>query len=373
MPLNAERSFILRALAAFAGPQGILDDAFCSSSLSGLDWNSVVNTAQKHRVLPFLAILLQRIGCLQRIPPKARIPMETSLREAALENFSRMTAFRKISGAFQREGIPLAPLKGIALTLSVYEETPARPMGDMDLLVRENDLGRIRKLLEKMDFRFAEGPNRWQAKLSASLIGRWSYVKGDVDIDLQWRPKFFVGPSVAEWDGLQALERALSFRDHGTEVRVLRPQDHMEYLLFQILNDFEMGYLFFLQLLDLGCLAKRHEEIWKQLVSQMLQSWAPPSHPVVGIFTGLIQEVFLERKAWKDLSLKSREILENLFEHPPTKPLAFGGSAFWRLRPSASQKIAFLAGYLFPSKGRSYREHLKRLRGRAKELTDRRT
>jgi len=66
----------------------------------------------------------------------------------ALRNIRMMHFLERIAIRFNDAGIPLMVLKGAALNLTLYANPGDRPMSDLDLMVRPEDLDRVLQLME---------------------------------------------------------------------------------------------------------------------------------------------------------------------------------------------------------------------------------
>lgn len=108
---------------------------------------------------------------------------------AGLRNRRMMAVLERIAERFNRAGIPLMALKGAALNLVLYERADARPMVDLDLLIRPEHVERACLLLEEM------GCLRGEPLVREDFFPRFyyetDYVYGSVypvRIDLHVRP-----------------------------------------------------------------------------------------------------------------------------------------------------------------------------------------
>ncbi len=338
-------------------PKNFLNHAF----LSGLDWNFVLRTAEVHRILPFLALAFRRAGELSELPPDIRARMEVALQQASLENLIKLSEFQKFNSLFEAHNIPVIPLKGIALTQLIYQESSVRRMGDIDILIKETDLKKIKKLITEMGFKLKEGSSRWQTALSRPLFGRADYIKEGEVIDVQWRPRFFFGGKLIEWNTDRAWQNAFHFSFFEKNVFQLSSLDNIQYLLFQICGDFEEGHLLWIQLLDTALMIKKSGVRWDGVLSYCAFNLPAASKKQIEIFVTLIREIYFEEKKEDEFSPETREITERLLNGAPSASSLFGGRTFLKLATSPRDKIIFVAGYLFPNKGHNYLEHWRRL------------
>lgn len=109
------------------------------------DWDRVIADAEQHRVLPILYRLMitwPESRC--RIPHdrlKARLVHHTARAMFLCEELSELLRL------FQRHAVACMPLRGPALGEWLYGDGTARPIEDLDLLVRRQDLDRITGIL----------------------------------------------------------------------------------------------------------------------------------------------------------------------------------------------------------------------------------
>ena len=110
--------------------------------LSNSDWDDIIQQSVRHGVAP---LLYQRLKTLN---PSANITASIvqRLREiylrSAWENTRLYHELSKVLSLLQNDGIPVIVLKGAALAETAYQNIALRPMGDVDLLVKKEDLYR---------------------------------------------------------------------------------------------------------------------------------------------------------------------------------------------------------------------------------------
>jgi hypothetical protein len=114
---------------------------------------------------------------------------------AALARVQRLTAeFARIRAALTQAGIPVVPIKGLAVLEPYYTHLPVRPTTDIDLLVKPADLPAAGEVLKQLGYAEAEdGANRayWlekQCHLQFSLRRSerdWVYLDLHFGLDFQ--------------------------------------------------------------------------------------------------------------------------------------------------------------------------------------------
>ncbi len=71
----------------------------------------------------------------------------------AAHNLNQMHELERLLAAFERAGVPVLPLKGAALHLTVYDRPDLRPMSDLDLLIKPESTERTFRLLRECGYR----------------------------------------------------------------------------------------------------------------------------------------------------------------------------------------------------------------------------
>ena len=64
------------------------------------------------------------------------------------DNMLKQKEFIDISNAFETAGIPMVPIKGMALLFDVFHNDISRPMADIDIFIKKNDLKKAELLLQ---------------------------------------------------------------------------------------------------------------------------------------------------------------------------------------------------------------------------------
>src|SRR5262245_17110144 len=111
-----------------------------------LDWDIVIQLARRHRVTPLLYWNLQTI-CSEDVPPAAMQLFRETYRSSAQKNLLLAAELLKIHNLLDSNAIPVLPLKGPTLAVLAYDNLSLRPFEDLDILVREQDILRVKQLL----------------------------------------------------------------------------------------------------------------------------------------------------------------------------------------------------------------------------------
>ena len=136
-----------------------------------LDWDNLVARASDEGLAPFLYRRCRDLGLLTCIPARAREFLRSSYRQTVLHNLYLLRFMEELDWVAGGRGLSVVVLKGAALLNSIYEDVGLRPMEDIDLMVRIEDLGLLKLLLEQMGF----APDRFYPD---------TYKRGIIHVDL---------------------------------------------------------------------------------------------------------------------------------------------------------------------------------------------
>jgi len=183
-PLSPEFELLLRC-----GRPGLpADEAEHIEALvrNGVDWGRLLRLGEWHRMLPLLFWNLNAL-------PSDALPdgMMTVLRRFFVENAATMLRLsgdlRGILSLFESHGIAAMAYKGPALAAQLYGNVALRHAGDLDLVVRPDDVLRARELLTGLGYRSRHSPS--PARLAFMLRNRYSEVfdrEATQTVELHW-------------------------------------------------------------------------------------------------------------------------------------------------------------------------------------------
>lgn len=117
-----------------------------------LDWQLILGYAETYTIAPLLYSNLKKLSLDQEIEPEVREKLRSLYRQSHAAGINQFMKMKEILAAFSQEKIAVVLLKGAALGLTVYRSFGLRPMLDLDLLVRTNDLERAEKVLSRLGY-----------------------------------------------------------------------------------------------------------------------------------------------------------------------------------------------------------------------------
>lgn len=108
----------------------------------GLDWDSLLDKAAWHRLLPLVSYHLGSPDLSVFVSRPMLEKLQRLKYQSLARNMLLQNGLSQILSAFNEVGIPVIVLKGAALLGSIYRDIGLRPMSDLDILVRPEHLDR---------------------------------------------------------------------------------------------------------------------------------------------------------------------------------------------------------------------------------------
>lgn len=213
------------------------------------DWAELLPALRRHRLLSLAHWTLHQYS--PPIPAAVREELEGAFFAAALRHERLREALLAIGGAFRARGIPLMALKGMVLAETLYPEPACRPMEDLDLLVRPEDLPAAGETLIGLGYTDVTfGPEDFRDPVTGLVVDLHAELLNATRLPvrrLAWEPDL-----PAWWD------RAHPFGSPESGLRAPDPADHLRYLCVHAW--LHHGLARPLSLVDIALLAARQAE-----------------------------------------------------------------------------------------------------------------
>jgi hypothetical protein len=219
---------LLRAIARrFAGsesPEGLRSHA---SRIS--DWSAAMDLARAHGMEPLAAWYLST-DCAGMFAPDFHDGLHATLQRNTANFVLLSTDLIRVLRILRARGIPVVPLKGPVLAVTLFNEIPWRESCDLDLLVARADIGRAKDALMeagyKLDSQLRSGEENDAFHWRSQLV----LFRDDSSpaLDLHWEllPSLF--PCARYFDSVWEHLESATF--HDQEIRVLSDQDQLFFL-----------------------------------------------------------------------------------------------------------------------------------------------
>ncbi len=188
-----------------------------------LDWEWILCRAETEHLGALLHAVLSPLG----IPAPMRNRLRAAWVSARGQYLQGVLQLTRVLSAFEREGVPVIPLRGPALAEFLYRDPSLRAFSDLDLLIPEADLPRAQSLLSGWGYRHME------AGLPLSLELNWRHAAcfaaerpEQIPIDLHWGLVDYPGIAPAAAINHQELwDRAVRIDRPGGARWKLCPED----------------------------------------------------------------------------------------------------------------------------------------------------
>lgn len=193
-----------------------------------VDWEHLWAQGHLHEVLPLLTARLRRLAGQAPIPDPWLARAQRRYYATMLRNTALAEELLRVLAAFRQVGVAALPVKGVVLAETLYGSLALRPLGDLDVLVRPDDLPGARAVLGALGFAQAAEPGYeniyhpyhdppyYRATESGTIClelhwGLWASHFFQLETDVLWR-------------------RAVPARLNGADVSILSPEDTLLHL-----------------------------------------------------------------------------------------------------------------------------------------------
>ena len=255
---DAESELLLRCCAVsgpFADGQAIF-----ALVERGVDWNRFLVLANRNALTPMVAARLGAEG-VANLPSHVARTLRLSYQVNALRSHHLAGCAVEIVDSFAAAGVPVIAIKGPALAIAAYGDVAMRVFGDLDFMVRLEDLPRAVAALERVGY---SSPAYRADVIETGFfpdVGL-DFARPDSVVDLQWRlsPSYFPFAPAGE----QVWNRTVEIEILGRRVRVLGPADS---ILFQACHGSKHGWMTLAQICDFArVLAAATTVSWSDLL-----------------------------------------------------------------------------------------------------------
>lgn len=197
---------------------------------AGIDWDRLWRLGHRHEVLPLVLTTLTSLQAgAGTAPPADWIAAAQRRRVATLiQNASLLGELTAALATMEAAGVDPMPVKGLVLTEMLYGDVALRPAGDIDILVRPEQLPAAREALRSLGYRQKAWPS-YEERHHPFHDPQYFRTGPDDEtcLELHWG---LAAPRHYSLDtaGLWARSRVVDVFDR--RVRVLSPEDTLIHL-----------------------------------------------------------------------------------------------------------------------------------------------
>jgi hypothetical protein len=190
--------------------------------LDEMEWWALCEEAVRFQLGPVLHRKLDGVPGRLSVPGAVRKRLKDSYLRATARNIRLFREVEIILGMTKRESIPVIVLKGAALAEAVHRDIGLRPMGDVDLLVRKEDLRAIDRLMTESGYRAEEFRRDPPADVNEF---HYHHVRTGLTVEIHWELFPAVYPFALDTESL--WKSAIQERISGVDALVLDPADFL--------------------------------------------------------------------------------------------------------------------------------------------------
>ncbi len=199
-------------------------DQIRESARRSLDWDRLIYLARGHGLVPLLHKNLEAV-CPNQIPVPYREQISAEAKKTAARNLLLTTELLELLELFETNGIAVMPYKGPAVAIQVYHDLRLRGFLDLDILIRRDDLDRIRDLIIARGYKsqIEMTAAKQRAIFRSECDQVFTRSDGKIVLEIHWAitPPFF---SFA-LDTDRLFERSVRMDMLGRNVLALSPED----------------------------------------------------------------------------------------------------------------------------------------------------
>lgn len=190
------------------------------SSGAPIDWDGLLKASEHHRLSPLVLGGVRRTNGALRAPRSVLEALQNARNVELARAVIRLSHLDELCEIALRKRLELCLLKGAAFAAALYRDPAARPMGDMDVLVRSSDLERWTTEIESLSYQLASRSDH-----ATCYRRRGSGVLLELHRELT-SSSSFLGLTADE-----VLDRSIPLSPAGgTPVRTLSWEDHLVHL-----------------------------------------------------------------------------------------------------------------------------------------------
>lgn len=319
--------------------------------LTSCDWDGIIRGAIAYNVAPLLYHRLKVSNPGGIVPEDAARKLRKSYLYSAVKNMKLYQDLSMLARAFQGDGLRFIVLKGAHLAKIVYANIALRQMSDLDLLVREDDLPRVIRILLDMGY----NPVEPFTEKDITCLRLPSFVKENAaPIEIHWHIKYSGSPFLIDIDSLWERARPVIIND--VQVLVLSPEDLVLHLCLHATHHIlEVGLRPFCDLFE-AISRYRNEIDWEQ-VQLRSREWKMdrPLYLMLHLLNELSGKAEMEGlTSVLKLNPINADLVAGLKEHiimkiKSSSVLTLNIAQFWTNR-GLKGKVAFFLKSIFPSR-----------------------
>jgi hypothetical protein len=232
---------------------------------SAIDWGKLLALADQHGVRPLLLQSLKAV-CRDAVPASVRLELEGFCKSNAQKNLLLALELLRLLRSFNENEVPVVAFKGPILAEAIYGDLSLREFGDLDLLIRVQDLTKAEDILLACGYT-AQFPDRDYRTAFLSYHGQYAF-RRDIWVDLHWQ---FAGDGVVL--PLRSTEVWPKLIEATIAGRTVPSLAHDDLALFLAAHGTKEGWRRMLWLCDFAEFLRRYQDLdWIAILERAVRS-----------------------------------------------------------------------------------------------------
>lgn len=204
-----------------------------------LNWEGVLKSAFWHGIAPLLYSNFKNIQESHFIPENVMDKLKMAYYSNVARNMCMYEELNRILKTFHDRGVGDIVLKGMALANTVYSDIGLRPIGDIDLLVKKEDLPHAEKTMTELGYRFhGDMPPEWYRENHQHIS--YLHPEKNIPVEIHWHIARKAHPSrirITDTDIIEKWwEEAKTIEFSEKKALVLCPDDLIIHLSLHFLK-----------------------------------------------------------------------------------------------------------------------------------------
>jgi hypothetical protein len=196
-----------------------------------LHWREFASTAVQNDVGPIVRVQLQKAGVWDQVPSWAARQLEQEYYRVGVRNTRYFAELGRLLDSLHQCGINVIVLKGAALAEAVWKNIALRPMGDIDLLAREDDLDGTDRVLRRLGYdQYLDESRREEYRANGHHLAPYFNARSRIIVEVHHNILTNGGAFRTAFDVRNFWERAHRARIGGVETSVLSTEDTVIHL-----------------------------------------------------------------------------------------------------------------------------------------------
>ncbi len=219
------------------------------------NWKELTEFYHKHLLGPYVYNRIKTIKDNGHVSPEALDQFKKEHYATVVSNLAKLFAATRIFQELQKESIIVVPLKGIALLETAYKDISARPMTDIDILIKPKDIQKAKIVLKHLGYQYFD-----------SYRGSYNFNDSKNRVMIDVHSKFTRYEQLFKFNYKEIYERLtqIAFNDK-VQVHVLCPEHQIVHIALHLAPGLYSDYNL-INFLDLYKLISEYSIDWEYLV-----------------------------------------------------------------------------------------------------------